>query len=39
MQFLIDEGRISSNCKTGGISLQPNEGMGQGTSFEEGSLD
>lgn len=31
MQFLIDEGRISSNCNTGGISLQPNEGMGQGT--------
>jgi len=31
MQFLIDEGRISSNCKTGGISLQPNEGMGKGT--------
>jgi hypothetical protein len=31
MQFLIDEGRISSNCNTGGISLQPNEGMGKGT--------
>ena len=34
MQFLIDEGRISNSCKTGGISLQPNEGMNRGTTIK-----
>ena len=38
MQFLIDQGRIADNCKVGGLSLQPNEGMGRGTTIKNSSF-
>jgi hypothetical protein len=31
VQALINEGRLSDDCRVGGISVQPNEGMGAGT--------
>ncbi len=38
MQFLIDQGRIAYHWKTGGLSLQPNEGMGRGTTIKNSSF-
>jgi len=38
MQFLIDEGRIGTHCNAGGLSLQPNEGMGRGTTIRNTSF-
>ena len=38
MQYLIGQGRINNHCKTGGLSLQPNEGMGRGTTIKNSSF-